>query len=120
MRVFVWWASKTMCWASLDGRRRMLGVIDAGEGGQRMTYRCESCQINWAPYQTRAGECLACGAGTNRVTTEEPDADAADRHRAILRAEADLQRKLTCYAEFAAFYAARELKRGPDAWREAA
>jgi hypothetical protein len=99
----------------------MLGVIDAGEGGQRMTYRCQTCAVDWAPYQTRAGSCPGCGGGTRRIVGGEPDADAADRHRAILRAEADLQRKLTLYSEFDHFYANEwPALRPPDVAAEAA
>jgi hypothetical protein len=69
-----------------------------------MTFRCEACAIDWAPAHTRGGACPGCGSGTKRITTAEPDSDAAAQYRRIVAAETDLQRKLTLYLRFDEFY----------------
>lgn len=76
-----------------------------------MTYRCESCRVNWAAYQTRAGVCVQCRGGTTRVLHEDPDSDAAELHRAALAREARVERSRRLREEFEVFYAERERRR---------
>lgn len=68
-----------------------------------MTYRCDSCGINWLPYMTQAGACPSCGGGTRRLN--EPSSDNAMALHRALRAKG---RSADMHERFEQFYADRE------------
>ena len=71
-----------------------------------MIYRCDSCEMNWWPYQCTDGCCPECGSVTvRRAGVVSEDADA--RHRAVLAERIKRER----YERFERYYAERERRR---------
>lgn len=50
------------------------------------SFYCGECVVNWAPFMTTDGACPVCGSGTVRKPREDPSPEAADLHKAALRA----------------------------------
>jgi hypothetical protein len=73
-----------------------------------MSHFCSDCDVGWWPYQTKAGRCPQCGAGTRRVS-EPPSGDSVERHQ---EAVAEEDRRIR-QRRFEAYYAARS--RGGEA-----
>lgn len=73
-----------------------------------MSHHCTECDVNWWPYQTRAGRCPQCGGGTRR-SHESPSEAATLRHQASI---AESKRTVS-QRRFEAYYAERA--QGKDA-----